>query len=222
MQIDVLSLFPEMFEGPMNTSIIGKAQEKGVANIDVTDFRKFAVNKHGHVDDYPYGAGAGMLLRADPINAALEAIEGKHADTKRVILMDQLVKLYAKHAESFAEDDHLIFICGHYEGYDERIRSYVPMKFRLETMYLLVANWGLWLWLTLLSARDAVGNEESITGDSFSTGLLEYHNILAQLNTKEWLCRMCWCLVTMLRFWLEGKESPAGPERRPDMLKITH
>ena len=61
MQIDVLSLFPEMFEGPMNTSIIGKAQEKGVANIDVTDFRKFAVNKHGHVDDYPYGGGAGML-----------------------------------------------------------------------------------------------------------------------------------------------------------------
>lgn len=102
MQIDVLSLFPEMFEGPMNTSIIGKAQEKGVANIDVTDFRKFAVNKHGHVDDYPYGGGAGMLLRVDPINDALEEIEGKHPDTKkRVILMDPAGETFTqKHAES--------------------------------------------------------------------------------------------------------------------------
>ena len=225
MQIDVLSLFPEMFEGPMNTSIIGKAQEKGVANIDVTDFRKFAVNKHGHVDDYPYGGGAGMLLRVDPINDALEEIEGKYADTKkRVILMDPAGETFTqKHAESFAEDDHLIFICGHYEGYDERIRSYVTDEISVGDYVLTGGELGAMIVIdaTVRLLEDAVGNEESITGDSFSTGLLEYPQYTRPAEYKGMTVPDVLMSGNHAKIadW-KGKESLRRTyERRPDMLE---
>ena len=225
MQIDVLSLFPEMFEGPMNTSIIGKAQEKGVANIDVTDFRKFAVNKHGHVDDYPYGGGAGMLLRVDPINDALEEIECKHPDTKkRVILMDPAGETFTqKHAESFAEDDHLIFICGHYEGYDERIRSYVTDEISVGDYVLTGGELGAMIVIdaTVRLLEDAVGNEESITGDSFSTGLLEYPQYTRPAEYKGMTVPDVLMSGNHAKIadW-KGKESLRRTyERRPDMLE---
>ncbi|MFV8785257.1 tRNA (guanosine(37)-N1)-methyltransferase TrmD [Aerococcus urinaeequi] len=225
MQIDVLSLFPEMFEGPMNTSIIGKAQEKGVANIDVTDFRKFAVNKHGHVDDYPYGGGAGMLLRVDPINDALKEIEGKHPDTKkRVILMDPAGETFTqKHAESFAADDHLIFICGHYEGYDERIRSYVTDEISVGDYVLTGGELGAMIVIdaTVRLLEDAVGNEESITGDSFSTGLLEYPQYTRPADYKGMTVPDVLMSGNHAKIadW-KGKESLRRTyERRPDMLE---
>lgn len=225
MQIDVLSLFPEMFEGPMNTSIIGKAQEKGVANIDVTDFRKFAVNKHGHVDDYPYGGGAGMLLRVDPINDALEEIESKHPNTKkRVILMDPAGETFTQnHAESFAEDDHLIFICGHYEGYDERIRSYVTDEISVGDYVLTGGELGAMIVIdaTVRLLEDAVGNEESITGDSFSTGLLEYPQYTRPAEYKGMTVPDVLMSGNHAKIadW-KGKESLRRTyERRPDMLE---
>lgn len=225
MQIDVLSLFPEMFEGPMNTSIIGKAQEKGVANIDITDFRKFAVNKHGHVDDYPYGGGAGMLLRVDPIHDALEEIEGKHPDTKkRVILMDPAGETFTqKHAESFAEDDHLIFICGHYEGYDERIRSYVTDEISVGDYVLTGGELGAMIVIdaTVRLLEDAVGNEESITGDSFSTGLLEYPQYTRPAEYKG--MKVPDVLMSgnhaKIADWKEKESLRRTYERRPDMLE---
>lgn len=225
MQIDVLSLFPEMFEGPMNTSIIGKAQEKGVANIDITDFRKFAVNKHGHVDDYPYGGGAGMLLRVDPIHDALEEIKDKHPDTKkRVILMDPAGETFTqKHAESFAEDAHLIFICGHYEGYDERIRSYVTDEISVGDYVLTGGELGAMIVIdaTVRLLEDAVGNEASITGDSFSTGLLEYPQYTRPAEYKG--MKVPDVLMSgnhaKIADWKEKESLRRTYERRPDMLK---
>ena len=225
MQIDVLSLFPEMFEGPMNTSIIGKAQEKGVANIDITDFRKFAVNKHGHVDDYPFGGGAGMLLRVDPIHDALEEIERKHPDTKkRVILMDPAGETFTqKHAESFAEDAHLIFICGHYEGYDERIRSYVTDEISVGDYVLTGGELGAMIVIdaTVRLLEDAVGNEASITGDSFSTGLLEYPQYTRPAEYKG--MKVPDVLMSgnhaKIADWKEKESLRRTYERRPDMLK---
>lgn len=224
MQIDVLSLFPEMFDGPMTTSIIGKAQEKKVANIDVTNFRKFAVNKHGHVDDYPYGGGAGMLLRVDPINDALEEINSKHPDTKkRVILMDPAGETFTqRHAESFAQDDHLIFICGHYEGYDERIRSYVTDEISVGDYVLTGGELGAMIVIdaTVRLLDNAVGNEDSITGDSFSTGLLEYPQYTRPPEYKG--MKVPDVLMSgnhaKIADW-KGKESLRRTyERRPDLL----
>ena len=177
MQIDVLSLFPEMF-APLTQSIIGKAQEKGLVDIRITDFRQYAENKHGHVDDYPFGGGAGMLLQVGPIYQALEAIKASHPDTdKRVILLDPAGKTFDQsQAESLAQADHLIFICGHYEGYDERIRHYVTDEISLGDFVLTGGELGAMAVIdaTVRLLDDAVSNAESVVEDSFSTGLLEH------------------------------------------------
>lgn len=177
MQIDILSLFPQMFDGPMNSSMIGKAQEKGIINIDVTDFREFTTNKQHHVDDTPYGGGAGMLLQAQPIFDALDMVEQKHPEPGKVILLDPAGRKFdQKVAEELSQEKHLTFICGHYEGYDERIRTrvtdeislgdYVLTGGELATMVIIDA--------TVRLLPDVLGNTDSAIGDSFSTGLLEY------------------------------------------------
>lgn len=127
MRIDVLTLFPRMFEGPMGESIIGKAREKQLLELNVSNFRDFSDNKHQTVDDYPYGGGAGMLLKVQPIYDNLKAIEEEtNQQPKRVILLDPAGKPFnQKMAEEFSQEEHLVFICGHYEGYDERIRTMV-------------------------------------------------------------------------------------------------
>ena len=127
MRIDVLTLFPKMFAGPMGESIIGKAREKNLLEMNVSNFRDFSDNKHQTVDDYPYGGGAGMLLKVQPIYDNLQAIANDTLETKkRVILLDPAGKPFNQAmAEEFSQEEHLVFICGHYEGYDERIRSLV-------------------------------------------------------------------------------------------------
>lgn len=177
MQIDILSLFPEMFKGPLTTSMIGKAREKGIVNINITDFRDYTTNKQRHVDDTPYGGGAGMLLQAQPIFDALDAIQEKHPTPGKVILLDPAGRKFDQSvAEELATEQHLTFICGHYEGYDERIRTrvtdeislgdYVLTGGELATMVIIDA--------TVRLLPDVLGNNESAAGDSFSTGLLEY------------------------------------------------
>lgn len=178
MRIDILSLFPDMFSGPMTQSIIGKAQEKGIVDIEVSDFRKHAINKHGQVDDYPYGGGAGMLLQVQPIYKSLEDISNAYPQTKkRVILMDPAGETFTqKKAEELAQEEHLIFICGHYEGYDERIRSLVTDEISVGDYVLTGGELGAMMVIdaTVRLIEETVGNEQSIIGDSFSTGLLEH------------------------------------------------
>lgn len=126
MKIDVLSLFPDMVQNGLSQSIIGKAIDRDLIDLEVTDFRDFSVNKHNSVDDAPYGGGAGMLLRPQPIFEAMDQVNAKNPGHKRVILLDPAgVTFNQKVAEEFAQEDHLVFICGHYEGYDERIRTLV-------------------------------------------------------------------------------------------------
>lgn len=185
MKIEVLSLFPEMFKAPMNSSILGKAQEKGVLSVHVTDFREYSENKHGHVDDYPFGGGAGMLLQVGPIHRALEALDERLVDHQlpasekpaRVILMDPSGETFTqKKAEELAQEDQLIFICGHYEGYDERIRQYVTDEISVGDFILTGGELGAMVVIdaTARLLDEAVGNEASIESESFTTGLLEY------------------------------------------------
>lgn len=126
MKIDILSLFPDMFSGPMHESIVGKAIEDKLLDMKVTNFRDYASNKHNNVDDYPYGGGAGMLLQPQPIFDAMAAVEDENRQLPkgRVIILDPGGKPFnQKMAEDFANETHLTFICGHYEGYDERIKT---------------------------------------------------------------------------------------------------
>ncbi len=178
MKIDVLTLFPKMFEGPLTESILGKAIDKGLLDVDVINFREFALNKHQQVDDYPYGGGAGMLLKVQPIHDALKHIEEKHPATdKRVILLDPAGKPFNQHmAEEFSQAEHLVFICGHYEGYDERIRSFVTDEVSLGDYVLTGGELGAMVMIdaTVRLLPDVLGNVASAQGDSHSTGLLEH------------------------------------------------
>lgn len=178
MKIDVLTLFPRMFEGPLTESIIGKAIERQLLDVTVMNFRDFSENKHRNVDDYPYGGGAGMLLTAQPIFGALDTIQAENPETKkRVILLDPAgVPFTQSVAEELAEEEHLVFICGHYEGYDERIRSLVTDEISLGDYVLTGGELGAMVMIdaTVRLLPEVLGNEESAKTDSHSTGLLEH------------------------------------------------
>ncbi|MGM0108787.1 tRNA (guanine-N(1)-)-methyltransferase [Enterococcus sp. AZ080] len=189
MKIDVLTLFPRMFEGPMGESIIGKAVAKELLEINVSNFREYSDNKHQTVDDYPYGGGAGMLLKVQPIYDNIKAIEEKHQETKkRVILLDPAGKPFnQKMAEEFSEEEHLIFICGHYEGYDERIRSLVTDEVSLGDYVLTGGELGAMVMIdaTVRLLPDVLGNQTSAQTDSHSTGLLEHPQYTRPAEFKD-------------------------------------
>lgn len=178
MYIDMLTLFPEMLEGMFQSSILQKANERGSFSYRFVNFRDYSSNKHGKVDDYPYGGGAGMVLTPQPIFDAVESITKNGGSPPRIILMSPQGNTYnQKKAEELAREDHLIFICGHYEGYDERIREalvtdeisigdYVLTGGELSAMVVVDS--------VVRLLPDVLGNQDSAPYDSFSTGLLEH------------------------------------------------
>ncbi|WP_214710596.1 MULTISPECIES: tRNA (guanosine(37)-N1)-methyltransferase TrmD [unclassified Exiguobacterium] len=174
MKIDVLTLFPEMF-APLDHSIVGRARTLGHVEMAFTNFRDFSTNKHHKVDDYPYGGGAGMLLTPQPIFDAFEAI----AKTRpRVIVTTPTGRRFDQRmAEEWASEEHLIFLCGHYEGFDQRIHDelatdevsigdFVMTGGELAAMVMIDA--------TVRLIPEVLGDQASHEDDSFSTGLLEY------------------------------------------------
>nr|WP_295972046.1 tRNA (guanosine(37)-N1)-methyltransferase TrmD [uncultured Bacillus sp.] len=179
MKIDVLTLFPEMFSGVFGHSILKRAEETQAASYQVKNFRDYADNKHQTVDDYPYGGGAGMVLKPQPIfDAVSDLVKKSESEQPRVILMCPQGERYnQRKAEELAQADHLIFICGHYEGYDERIREHVVTDEISIGDFVLTGG-----ELASMVVIDSVvrllpgvlGNEQSHMKDSFSTGLLEH------------------------------------------------
>lgn len=188
MKIDILSLFPEMFEGVLHSSIMKKAQEKEAVAFNVTDFRDFSENKHHKVDDYPYGGGAGMVLKPEPLFAAVEAVtEGVQGEPRIVLLCPQGERFTQKKAEELATEEHLIFICGHYEGYDERIREgLVTDEISLGDFVLTGGEIAAMAVVdsVVRLLPDVLGNAESPVLDSFSTGLLEHPQYTRPANFR--------------------------------------
>lgn len=178
MKIDVLSLFPEMFEGVFGSSILKKAAEKQAAQYRVINFRDYADNKHHTVDDYPYGGGAGMVLKPQPIFDAVEALKEEASAKPRVILLCPQGERYTqKKAEELAQEEHLLFICGHYEGYDERIREHVVTdEISIGDFVLTGGELGAMVVIdsVVRLLPGVLGNEDSPVLDSFSSGLLEH------------------------------------------------
>ena len=142
MKIDILTLFPEMFDGFLNTSIIKRARDNGSVTINVHNFRDYSLDKHGRVDDYPYGGGAGMVLMCEPIFRAIEAIR---TDESLVIMLSPSGNVFSqKMAREFSSCKHLILLCGHYEGFDERIKTIVDMELSIGDYVLLVERFLQW------------------------------------------------------------------------------
>lgn len=190
MRIDVLTLFPEMFDGVFGASILGKAKERGIVELAAVNFRDYANNKHNTVDDYPYGGGGGMVLKPEPIFAAVEDLVPPEGVRPRVVLMcPQGEPFSQRKAEELAAERHLVFVCGHYEGYDERIREYLVTDELSIGDYVLTGG-----ELPAMVVIDAVvrllpgvlGNESSAVTDSFSTGLLEYPHYTRPASFRGW------------------------------------
>ncbi|GAA4712962.1 tRNA (guanosine(37)-N1)-methyltransferase TrmD [Brevibacillus fulvus] len=188
MRIDILTLFPEMFSGVLQTSILGKAAEKGIVQYKVTNFRDYSESKHGTVDDTPYGGGGGMVLKPEPLFRAVEDIA--QGTKPRIILMCPQGRPYRQAiAEELAREEHLIFICGHYEGYDERIREHLITDEISIGDYVLTGG-ELAAMVVIDSVvrlqPGALGNETSAVTDSFSTGLLEYPHYTRPAEFRGW------------------------------------
>src|SRR5699024_2320978 len=178
MHIDMLTLFPEMMEGMFKSSILHKANERGSYTYRFVNFRDYSTNKHGKVDDYPYGGGAGMVLTPQPIFDAVESVSKNIESKPRIILMSPQGEVYNQtKAAELAREEHLIFICGHYEGYDERIRKALATDEISIGDYVLTGG-ELGAMVVIDSVvrllPDVLGNNQSAQKDSFSAGLLEH------------------------------------------------
>jgi tRNA (guanine37-N1)-methyltransferase len=236
MRIDVLTLFPEMFTGVFGASILGKARDKGIVSLSTVNFRDFSGNKHNTVDDMPYGGGGGMVLQAEPIFGAvehlLEQTSGGQADVREssssspriILLCPQGAPFSQQIAQELSGESHLIFICGHYEGYDERIRQHLVTDELSVGDYVLTGG-----ELPAMVVIDAVvrllpgvlGNDQSAITDSFSDGLLEYPHYTRPAEFRGW--KVPDALLSghhaEIAKWRRHQSLERTLERRPDLLK---
>ncbi|MCU9612125.1 tRNA (guanosine(37)-N1)-methyltransferase TrmD [Caldibacillus lycopersici] len=225
MQIDILTLFPNMFHGIFNESILKKAQEHGSVQYNVINFREYSGNKHQMVDDYPYGGGAGMVLKPEPIFNAVEDLQQKSGVKPKVVLLCPQGECYTQQkAEQLAKEEHLLFICGHYEGYDERIREHLVTEEISIGDFVLTGG-----ELAAMVVIDSVvrllpgvlGNEDSHIKDSFSTGLLEHPHYTRPADFRGW--KVPEVLLSgnhkKIEEWRKKESLKRTFERRPDLLE---
>ena len=175
MRIDVLTLFPELFPGPLGESVIGRAAERGLATVNAIDLRKWAVDARGTVDDRPYGGGPGMLMMVEPLVAAVEALRKK--DTCVVLTSPRGEVFNQKIASELAQHEHLVVITGHYEGVDQRAIDLVVDREISIGDYVL--SCGVLPAMTICDAvirllPGVLGDDESSVGESHTESLLEY------------------------------------------------
>lgn len=173
MKIDVLTLFPEMYDGVLNSSIIKRARENKLVEINVHNIRDFTLDKHNRVDDYPIGGGEGMVLMPGPI---YRAINHYKTDDSVVIMMTPQGKTYnQKMAYEFKNYKHIILLCGHYEGFDERIRSFVDMEVSIGDFVLTGGELASMVLIDSITRLiDGVIERDSHENDSFNNNLLDY------------------------------------------------
>lgn len=231
MRIDILTLFPEMFESILNTAIFKRAGERDVVKVVVRNIRDYTHDKHRTVDDYPYGGGAGMVLKPEPIFEAVQAIideTGSHhnniEEAKVILLTPQGRKFSQEIAAELSQHNHLIFICGHYEGVDERVREYlVNDEISIgdyvlsggETAAMVVAD------AVVRLVPDVLGSEESQIEESHNSGLLEYPQYTRPPEYRGW--KVPEILLSgnhgEIARWRREQAISRTALRRPDLLR---
>jgi len=222
MKIDIITIFPKMFEPVLNESIVKRAQQKGKVKITIHDLRDYTPDKHRKVDDRPFGGGSGMVMSAAPIFNAVRAI--KPAKARVILLCPQGKKLDQKTAHRISKYKHLILVCGHYEGVDERVRQelvdeevsigdYVLTGGELPAMVLVDAIVRL--------IPGVLGSKFSLNFESFEGNLLEYPHYTRPANFKG----MCVPSVLLsgdhknIAIWRKKEAIKRTKQRRPDLLK---
>lgn len=222
MKIDILTLFPEMFEGPFSQSIIKRAVEKNLVQITVQNIRKWTIDKRGTVDDRPYGGGPGMVMMIEPIKKALDQL--KDQDSKVVLLDPTGQRFNQEGARKLSQVKHLIFICGHYEGVDQRIKDNLVDEVVSVGDYVLTGG-----EIPTMTVIDAVirlipgvlGKDQSSQEESFSEDLLEYPQYTRPEEFEGW--KVPSQLLTgnhaEVKKWRFEKARELTKKMRPDLLK---
>ena len=237
MKIDILTLFPKMFKGPFDESIVKRAVDKKLVEINIHNLRKWTKDKHKTVDNRPFGGGVGMIVRVDIIDRAISNLKSQVSNLKRTrtILLDPVGKLFnQKKAVEFSKLDHLIFICGHYEGMDERIREHLvdeeisigdyvltggelPAMIVIDTVVRLIPG--------VLKKPEATKNESFFDYDDMihrsQDILLEFPQYTRPANFKGW--KVPEVLLSgnhqKIAEWRNKKSLERTKKRRPDLLK---
>ncbi|MFW6119214.1 MAG: tRNA (guanosine(37)-N1)-methyltransferase TrmD [Planctomycetota bacterium] len=178
LRFDILTLFPEVFEPFLNASMLGIAREKGLAEYHLHDIRDYSRDKHHKVDDRPYGGGPGMVIRCGPVFRCYEAVRDMAEPTGRLVLLTPQGRVFDHElAHEFSRDDRIVLLCGHYEGFDERIRQGLPVEEVSIGDFVLSGGEAAAMAVIDATVRlvpGVLGHEDGAADDSFSSGLLEH------------------------------------------------
>lgn len=225
MNFHILTLFPEMVMDGLSASIIGRAQNKGLLSVEAINIRDFAENKHNRVDDYTYGGGAGMLMQAGPVYGAYQSVVDKAQSKPRVIYLSPQGKTFSQGmAEEFAKEEELIFLCGHYEGIDERVLEEIVTDYVSIGDYVLTGG-----ELPAMVMIDAISrlipgvlhNDVSAEFESFQDNLLEYPQYT---RPEEWHGKKVPEILLSghhanVEKWRREQSIIRTAQRRPDLLE---
>lgn len=225
MNFHVLTLFPEMIENGMNTSITGRAITKGLLTLEAVNIRDYAFNKHQKVDDYTYGGGAGMLMQAEPVYLAYEAIASRTAKKPRVVYLTPQGQVFNQAmAREMAQEEDLVFLCGHYEGIDERVLEEIVTDYVSIGDYVLTGGELPAMVMIDTISRLVPGvlhNDVSAEFESFQDNLLEYPQYS---RPEEWRGKKVPPILLSghhanIEKWRREQSILRTMERRPDLLK---
>ena len=225
MNFHILTLFPEMVMDGLSASIIGRAQSKGLLSVEAINIRDFAENKHNRVDDYTYGGGAGMLMQAGPVYGAYQSVVEKVQSKPRVIYLSPQGQTFSQGmAEEFAKEEELIFLCGHYEGIDERVLEEIVTDYVSIGDYVLTGG-----ELPAMVMIDAISrlipgvlhNDVSAEFESFQDNLLEYPQYT---RPEEWHGKKVPEILLSghhanVEKWRREQSIIRTAQRRPDLLE---
>lgn len=223
MRIDILTIFPEMFESVLNASILGRAREQGLVEVNCVDIRPFSDRKHKNTDDYPFGGGAGMVMLAQPIMDAMKSVTGEDFHGRRIYMGPRGATLTTAKARELAQEEHLVLLCGHYEGVDQRaLDSCIDEEISIGD-YILTGGELAAMVLTDCVSRfipGVLGSAESPEEESFSDGLLEYPQYT---RPREWNgMEVPEVLLSgdhaRIRAWRRQESLRATKRFRPDLL----
>lgn len=220
MKIDIITLFPNMFNGFLSESIIKRAIDDNKITINIHNLRDYSTDKHKKVDDYPFGGGHGMILMCQPVFDAVEALKTSNS---KVIMMTPSGKVFDQQlAFNLSKEKHLIIICGHYEGFDERIRTIVDMEISIGD-YILTGGELPSMVITDAIVRliDGVINQESLATESFNDNLLDYPNYTQPRDFKG--LTVPHVLLSgnhqKIEEWRQNERIKRTKEKRPDLLE---
>ena len=224
MKITILTIFPEMFESVLNSSILGRAREQGLVEVACVDIRPFSDRKHKNTDDYPFGGGAGMVMLAQPIMDAMKHVTGENFSGRRIYMGPRGTTLTTAKARELAKEEHLVLLCGHYEGVDQRaLDSCIDEEISIGD-YILTGGELAAMVLTDAVSRfipGVLGSGESAEEESFSDGLLEYPQYTRprELNGMEVPEVLLSGDHAKIKAWRRQESLRATKKFRPDLLE---